>query len=453
MPADLTVQRPGAEQRPGAAHVVAPQVSPELAALGAAVHHRPYTDGDLDGAWLAQACTNDPAVNAAVAAEAERRRVPCIRADAASGGAGGSVATGGVATADTGTGGPSTGGGAAADGTATGGRAGGGSTGGSTGAGSGTAWTPAVARSGNVTVAVNAGGDPIRAVAIRDAVALLLDLGELPVRRHRLSGQGRVALVGGGPGDPALITVRGRRLLAEADLVVVDRLAPRALLDSLPGDVEIVDVSKAPHGRGPSQAEINAVLVDRARAGKRVVRLKGGDPFVFGRGGEEVLACVTAGVPVEVVPGVSSALAAPAYGGIPVTHRGVASDVAVVSGHLDPSQPGSTVDWQALADGPATLVLLMALEPLAAVTAELVKRGRPADTPVAVVRNATLPDQQVLVGTLGTVADDAVRSGLRPPAVVVVGEVVRLRDRLWAGAPPSPTPASTGSGWPGRNGG
>jgi len=342
-------------------HVVAPQVSPELAALGAAVHHRPYTDGDLDGAWLAQACTNDPAVNAAVAAEAERRRVPCIRADAASGAA-------------------------AAGGTATGGRAGGGSTGGSTGAGSGTAWTPAVARSGNVTVAVNAGGDPIRAVAIRDAVALLLDLGELPVRRHRLSGQGRVALVGGGPGDPALITVRGRRLLAEADVVVVDRLAPRALLDSLPGDVEIVDVSKAPHGRGPSQAEINAVLVDRARAGKRVVRLKGGDPFVFGRGGEEVLACVAAGVPVEVVPGVSSALAAPAYAGIPVTHRGVASDVAVVSGHLDPSQPGSTVDWQALADGPATLVLLMALEPLDAVTAELVKRGRPADTPVAVAQ-------------------------------------------------------------------
>jgi uroporphyrin-III C-methyltransferase/precorrin-2 dehydrogenase/sirohydrochlorin ferrochelatase len=294
-----------------------------------------------------------------------------------------------------------------------------------------------VARSDGVIVAVNAGGDPARAVAIRDAIARLLDLGELPVRRHRRPDRGRVALVGGGPGDPGLITVRGRRLLADADVVVVDRLAPRALLDSLPVEVEIVDVGKAAHGRGPTQEEINALLVDRARAGKRVVRLKGGDPFVFGRGGEEVLACVAARVPVEVVPGVSSALAAPAYAGIPVTHRGVASDVAVVSGHLDPSQPGCTVDWQALADGPATLVLLMALEPLDAVTAELVKRGRPADTPVAVIRSATLPDQRVLVATLGTVAAQVSRAGLRPPAVVVVGDVVRLRDQLWGGAPPA----------------
>src|SRR5439155_17438081 len=151
---------------------------------------------------------------------------------------------------------------------------------------------------------------------------------------------------------------------------------------------------------------------------------KGGDPFVFGRGGEEVLACAAAGVPVQVVPGVSAALAGPAYAGIPVTHRGVAADLAVVSGHLDPARPGSSVDWQALADGPATLVLLMALDRLEAIARELVKRGRPASTPVAVVRNATLPDQQVLVGTLGGIAADVARTGLRPPAVVVVGEVV-----------------------------
>jgi uroporphyrin-III C-methyltransferase len=247
---------------------------------------------------------------------------------------------------------------------------------------------------------------------------------------------GSVALVGGGPGDPELITVRGRRLLAEADVVVADRLAPQALLAELDPAVEVIGMGKAPHGAGATQEQINAVLVDRARAGKRVVRLKGGDPFVFGRGGEEVAACVAAGVPVEVVPGVSSALAGPTSAGIPVTHRGVAADFAVVSGHLDPARPGSTVDWQALADGPATLVLLMALDQLAAVAAELIKRGRAADTPVAVVRNATRADQQVLVATLGTVAAEVDRVGLRPPAVVVVGEVVRLRDELWRGASP-----------------
>jgi uroporphyrin-III C-methyltransferase/precorrin-2 dehydrogenase/sirohydrochlorin ferrochelatase len=366
-------------------HVVAPEVIPELAELGVAVHRRRYADGDLDGAWLAHACTDDPTVNAAVAAEAERRRVHCVRADAADGG---------------------------------------------------TAWTPAVARRADLTVAVNAAADPARAVAVRDAVAALLDLGELPTRPRRPPARGRVALVGGGPGDPELITVRGRRLLTEADVVVSDRLAPQALLAGLGPEVEVIDVGKAPHGLGATQEEINALLVERARAGKRVVRLKGGDPFVLGRGGEEVAACVAAGVLVEVVPGVSSAVAGPSAAGIPVTHRGIAADVAIVSGHLDPSRPGSTVDWQSLADGPATLVLLMALDRLDAVAAELVKRGRPAGTPVAVIRNATLPDQQVLVATLGTVAREVTRAGLRPPAVVVVGDVVALRNRIWAGSPP-----------------
>ncbi|HZB47903.1 MAG TPA: uroporphyrinogen-III C-methyltransferase, partial [Mycobacteriales bacterium] len=365
-----------------------PSVRPELAALPVAVTLRPYADGDLAGAWLVHACTDDPAVNAAVAAEAERRQVPCVRADAAPGG---------------------------------------------------TARTPAVARAGGLVVAVASADaaepDPGRVRAVRDAVALLLDTGGLPLRPQR-PGPGRVALVGGGPGDPELITVRGRRLLAEADVVVVDRLAPRVLLDELPPGVEVVDVGKAPHGSGPTQERISALLVDRARRGLRVVRLKGGDPFVLGRGGEEVLACVAAGVPVEVVAGVSSVLAGPAAAGIPVTHRGVAADFAVVSGHLDPTRPGSTVDWQALADGPGTVVLLMGLDRLAAVAAELVKRGRPAGTPVAVVRRATLPDQQVLVGTLDTIAGQVTAAGLRPPAVVVIGDVVGLRDTLWGGAPP-----------------
>ena len=369
--------------------VVAPSVRPELAALPVAVTRRGYADGDLAGAWVAHACTGDPAVNAAVAAEAERRQVPCVRADDAAGG---------------------------------------------------TARTPAVARSAGLLVAVagEAAADPGRSRAVRDAVALLLETGELPLRAHR-PGPGRVALVGGGPGDPELITVRGRRLLAEADVVVVDRLAPRVLLDRLPAGVEVVDVGKAPHGTGPTQEEISGVLVDRARRGLRVVRLKGGDPFVLGRGGEHLLAAA-AGVPVEVVAGVSSVLAGPAAAGIPVTHRGVAAGFAVVSGHLDPTadptRPGSSVDWQALADGPATLVLLMALDRLTAVAGELVKRGRPAATPVAVVRRATLPDQQVLVGTLETIGAQVTAAGLRPPAVIVIGDVVGLRDTLWGGSPP-----------------
>lgn len=367
--------------------VVAPSVLPALACeQDVSVLLRPYGAGDLEGAWVAHACTSDPAVNAAVAAEAERLRIPCVRADAA---------------------------------------------------GPGSARVPAAVRAGDLDVTVSTAGyvaDPARVRAVAEAVALLLDTGGLPLRPGR-RGPGRVALVGGGPGDPELITVRGRRLLAEADVVVVDRLAPRALLAMLAADVEVVDVGKAPHGRGPTQEEICALLVARASSGLRVVRLKGGDPFVLGRGGEEVAACVAAGVPVEVVPGITSALAGPSVAGIPVTHRGVAADFAVVSGHLDPGR-GASVDWQALADGPATLVLLMALDRLEPVARELVKRGRPAGTPAAVIRSATLPDQQVLLGTLGTIAAQVASAGLRPPAVVVVGDVVGLRDTLWAGSPP-----------------
>jgi uroporphyrin-III C-methyltransferase len=222
--------------------------------------------------------------------------------------------------------------------------------------------------------------------------------------------------------------VRGRRLLAEADVVVADRLAPRDVLAGLDPDVEVIDAGKAPHVQHLSQEQINVLLVERARAGQRVVRLKGGDPFVFGRGGEEALACVRAGIPFEVVPGVTSAVAVPACAGIPVTHRGITQDFAVVSAHLDPSHPGATVDWEALAAGPGTLVLLMAVARLPEVARELVKRGRDASTPVAVICDGTTQRQRVLVSTLERVAEDAAAHDVRPPAVVVVGEVVRLRE-------------------------
>jgi uroporphyrin-III C-methyltransferase/precorrin-2 dehydrogenase/sirohydrochlorin ferrochelatase len=364
--------------------VIAPSVRPEFDALGVHVVPRAYRDGDLYGCWLAHAATDDPAVNAAVAAAAEQDRIWCVRADDASASA---------------------------------------------------AWTPAVARHGDVTVAVTAGADPRRAAKLRAALALALADGTLPLRHHRppqAAGgpAGTVTLIGGGPGEPGLITVLGRRMLAEADVVVVDKLAPRGLLAELDPDVEVIDAGKAPHAHNLTQAQINDLIVSRARAGQRVVRLKGGDPFVFGRGGEEALACAAAGVPVRVIPGVTSAVAVPAFAGIPVTHRGVTQDFAVVSAHLDPSQPGATVDWESLARGPGTLVLLMGVAHLPAISAELIKHGRDAATPVAVICDGTLPSQQVLTSTLGEVAADADRAGLRPPAVVVIGEVVRLRDVL-----------------------
>jgi uroporphyrin-III C-methyltransferase / precorrin-2 dehydrogenase / sirohydrochlorin ferrochelatase len=375
--------------------VIAPSVLPELAALPVTVLRRPYRQGDLAAAWLALAVTDDPDVNARVAAEADACRIWCIRADDA--------------------------------------RASGG-------------WTPAVTRHGDVTVAVTAAGDPARSQRLRSAIALALADGSLPVRPARRSrGAGSVALIGGGPGDPGLITVLGRRLLAEADVVVTDKLAPRALLAELDPDVEIIDAGKQPHAHNLTQPQINELIVARALAGQRVARLKGGDPFVFGRGGEEALACVRAGVPFQVAPGVSSAVAVPAWAGIPVTHRGITQDFSVVSAHLDPSQPGAMVDWQALARGTGTLVLLMAVAHLEAVAAELVKRGRDAATPVAVIGDGTTADQRVLISTLADVAADAAAAEFRPPAVVVVGDVVRLRERLLPRQGAAPGDAATGS--------
>jgi uroporphyrin-III C-methyltransferase/precorrin-2 dehydrogenase/sirohydrochlorin ferrochelatase len=359
--------------------VVAPDISAEIRALGVRIQQRPFVDGDLDAAWLAMACANDPAVNAAVSSGAAERRIFCVRADAAT---------------------------------------------------EGSARTPAVARHDGLTVAVNGGDDPRRAAALRDAIALALEVGELPGRRVRRAAEGHVALVGGGPGDAELITVRGRRLVAQADVVVVDRLAPRDLLTRLPEDVEVIDCGKSAHRQNLTQDEINAVLIDRARAGKRVVRLKGGDPFVFGRGGEEWLACVAAGVPVTVVPGLTSAIAGPAAAGIPLTHRGVAADFTVVSGHLDPGRPlGQGIDWPGLAAHGGTLVLLMAMDRLDLIAKELIEHGKSPSMPAAVVHKATTSEQRVVRGRLDDIAATAKAEGIGAPAIVVIGAVVDVLAR------------------------
>jgi uroporphyrin-III C-methyltransferase / precorrin-2 dehydrogenase / sirohydrochlorin ferrochelatase len=363
---------------------------------------RRYAHGDCAGAWLVCACTDDAAVNAAVAAEAERQRTWYVRADDAQASAAWTPATGraeDVPAEDL----PAED--VRADATRSG--AGGGSV-----------------RSGSVQVGVLS-GDPRRSAAIRDAIIAGLRTGQLSARHGRGRRAG-VAIIGGGPGDPGLITVRGRQLLAEADVVLTDRLAPRSLLDELPADVEVIDVSKIPYGRAMAQEQINATLIDRARAGRFVARLKGGDPFVFGRGAEEVLACLRAGIPVTVVPGVTSAVGVPTSAWLPVTHRGVAQEFHVVSVHVPPGDDRSTVDWALLGGSPGTLVLLMAVHRIGAVAAELIRHGRNSDTPVSVIADGTMPTQRTINSTLEQVEEMVTREGIRPPAIVVVGDVVSV---------------------------
>jgi uroporphyrin-III C-methyltransferase / precorrin-2 dehydrogenase / sirohydrochlorin ferrochelatase len=351
--------------------LVAPRATPALTDLAAAGRvqwlQREYSDGDLEGAWLAYACTGDAAVNGAVSAEAERRRVFCNRADDAT---------------------------------------------------QGTAWAPAVGRAGEVTVAVHADRNPKRATAVRDAILRHVPPAEPPASVE--PGAGRVILVGGGPGDPGLITLRGRAALAAADVVVADRLAPLSLLDELDPAVLVIDAAKIPGGHSMAQEEINRHLVEHARAGRTVVRLKGGDPFVFGRGMEEVQACVAAGVRVDVVPGVTSAIALPGLAGIPATHRGVVQAFTVVSGHVPPGDPTSTVDWKALAAVGATIVVLMGVATMPAIAQALEAGGLPPTTPVA----ALVDGQPAQVSSLGDVAAGQGFAGLGAPAVFVVGEVV-----------------------------
>ena len=243
--------------------------------------------------------------------------------------------------------------------------------------------------------------------------------------------EGIAYLVGAGPGDPGLITVRGMALLREADVVVTDRLGTERLLAECRPDAQIIDAGKAPGRVALTQDEINATLVDQVRAGKRVVRLKGGDPFVFGRGGEEVQALLRTGLAVEVVPGITSAIGAPAYAGVPVTHRAVSTSFTVITGHEDPTKPSEQTDWDALAKIPGTLVILMGMGRLAAICARLVAGGRPPTQPVAVVQWGTTERQREVRGTLATIAEVCARQGVGSPAVTVVGDVAGLEDLDW----------------------
>ena len=358
--------------------VVSPAVTPAIEGLVGSGevtwHERGFEAADLDDAWYVIAATDVRAVNAEVSRAAEERRVFCVRSDDAT-------------------------------------RA--------------SAWTPAVGRHAGVTVAVLGNRQPQRSAAVRDEIVSALRDGVIDAEAHRDRTPG-VVLVGGGPGDPELVTVAARRALSEADVVVADRLAPRELLGELSPDVELVDVAKLPRGRSASQEEINRVIVERAREGKRVVRFKGGDPFVFGRGYEEAIACAEAGVPCTVVPGVTSAISVPARVGIPVTHRGVAHEFTVVSGHVPPDHDSSLVDWDALARMRGTVVLLMAVHNLPAIADRLVAGGRAPSTPVAVVAEGTMPGERTVLSTLETVAADVEREDVRPPAIVVVGDVVAV---------------------------
>jgi uroporphyrin-III C-methyltransferase/precorrin-2 dehydrogenase/sirohydrochlorin ferrochelatase len=359
-------------------HVISRSATRAVEAMeGINLSVREYRDGDLDGAWYAIAATDDPQVNAAVVAEADRRQTFCVRADIAV---------------------------------------------------EGSAVTPASFSYAGLSVGVLAGGEHRRSAAIRSAIREALQQGVITLESPDSSDlnsdvRGTVALVGGGPGDPELITVRGRRLLAQADVVVADRLAPPELLAELAPHVEVIDAAKIPYGRAMAQDAINAVMIERARAGSFVVRLKGGDPFVFARGYEEVLACADAGIPVTVVPGVTSAIAVPALAGVPVTHRATNHEFVVVSGHLAPEHPESLVNWNALAALSGTIVLLMAVERIELFAEALLKGGRPADTPVLVVQHGTTAAQQTLRATLADTPDRVRAEGIRPPAIIVIGAV------------------------------
>ncbi len=358
-------------------HVVSPHLCEDLVDLVAAgtvtwVDRDYLGPEDLEGAWLVHTATGDGLVDARVSRDAEALRVWCVDA---------------------------------------------------TDAGRASAEVPARARvatpDGPVSLAVHAGGDPRRAVAIRSELVSRVESGTIDLRARRpRGGPGWVALVGGGPGAPDLVTARGRTLLAAADVVVADRLGPTALLGDLHPEVRVVHVGKAPGHHLATQDEINAILVEEAQRGHGVVRLKGGDPYVLGRGGEERLACEAAGVAVEVVPGVSSATSVPAAAGIPLTHRGLARGFTVVTGHDEIT---------ALPDGnDHTVVVLMGVASLRRTAALLVQHGRDPRCPAAVVERGYAADQRVTTAALEDLAEAAEAAGVCSPAVVVIGDVVTL---------------------------
>ena len=354
-------------------HVIARTATPAVESMaGITFVQRAYQDGDLADAWYAIAATDSAEVNAAVVAEADRERIFCVRADIAL---------------------------------------------------EGSAVTPASFSYDGLSVGVLAGGEHRRSAAVRTAIREAIQSGSVNAPADTAELQGTVALVGGGPGDPELITVRGRRLLSQADVVVADRLAPAELLAELPPHVEVIDAAKIPYGRAMAQEAINEVLISRAQQGSFVVRLKGGDPFVFARGYEEVIACAAAGISVTVVPGVTSAIGVPAMAGIPVTHRGVNHEFVVVSGHVAPDHPDSLVNWPALAAMTGTIVLLLAVERIEQFVEALLAGGRPADTPVIVIQHGTTTAQRTVRSRLAD-APEVVRSeGIRPPAIIVIGPV------------------------------
>jgi uroporphyrin-III C-methyltransferase/precorrin-2 dehydrogenase/sirohydrochlorin ferrochelatase len=333
---------------------------------------RAVREDDLAAAWLVHTATGDRQVDAAVAGWCEPRRILCINASDGS---------------------------------------------------HGSARLAAEARSGDVVVGVmsDADVDPRRAARLRDGIALVLRDGLLPLRRRRRSTAGRVDLVGGGPGPADLMTVRGRRLLAEADVVVADRLGPTDVLTELDPEVEVIDVGKRPGHHPVPQHEINRLLVEHARQGKRVVRLKGGDPFVYGRGGEEVAACLDAGIPVEVVPGLTSVVSVPQAAGIPVTHRGTAAGVHIVNGQAEIT--ASTL--ASLADDTVTTVVLMGVAALPRLSAAAHDSGAPLDRPVAIVERGHTPEQRTTWTTLERMVTDAAAAGVENPAVIVIGDVAR----------------------------
>lgn len=379
--------------------VVSPSVTPAIEGQVLAGEvtwvERGFADEDLAATWYVIAATNDPAVNEQVSQAAELARIFCVRSD---------------------------------DGA------------------SATAWTPATGRYDGLTLAVLGRREPRRTAAVRDAIVNALHEGTVAADVRRPSVPG-VTLVGGGPGHPELISVAGRRALMEADVVVADRLAPRELLGDLSATTEVVDVAKLPRGRAAAQEGINRLIVERALSGQHVVRFKGGDSFVFGRGFEEIEACREAGVAVRVIPGLSSPLAVPAVAGIPVTHRGVAHDFTVVSGHLPPGHPDSLVDWDVVGRLRGTLLLMMAVENASAIATCLLAAGRDPATPVAVVCDGSMPGERTVLTTLVEVGADVGRHAVRPPAIIVVGDVVAVaHPNVYGGR--GPDEASVSRPWP-----
>lgn len=256
------------------------------------------------------------------------------------------------------------------------------------------------------------------------------ELKEKRNRRNMSGNYGKVYLVGSGPGDPELLTLKARRLIDSAEVIIYDQLPGKAILDSMPANAEKIDVGKCAGNHTMTQAEINKMLVQKAKEGKRVVRLKGGDPYVFGRGGEEAEVLVAEGIEFEVVPGITSAIAVPAYAGIPVTHRENTSMVTFITGHEDPTKPESWLDWETLAKFGGTIVILMGVKMLSRNVEELMKHGKDPDTPVAIIERGTRTDQRVTVGTLASIAELAKERKVKAPAITVIGDVVKLHDVL-----------------------